>query len=45
MRREKNCLIIESAPPRALSVLLASWSPLQDSLPEMVDSPPEVVEF
>lgn len=45
MRREKNCLVIELASPRSLSVLLASWSPLSDGLPEITDLSPEAVEF
>lgn len=45
MRRENNRLIIELAPPRSLSALLASWTPLQEGLPEIVDLPPEDVEF
>lgn len=45
MRRENNRLIIELAPPRSLSALLASWTPLQEGLPEIVDFPPEDVEL
>jgi antitoxin VapB len=45
MRRENNRLTIELAPPRSLSALLASWTPLQEELPEIVDLPPEDVEL
>lgn len=45
MRRENNRLTIELAPPRSLSALLASWTPLQEGLPEIVDLPPEDVEL
>jgi antitoxin VapB len=41
IRKEGNRLIIEPAPPRnKLLALLASWEPLDEDFPEIVDLPP-----
>ena len=41
IRKEGNRLIIEPAPPRnKLLTLLASWEPLDEDFPEIVDLPP-----
>jgi antitoxin VapB len=45
MRKEGNKLIIEPAPPRSLLALLATLSPLEESLPSIPDDRPDAVEI
>ena len=45
MRRENGKLVIEPAPPRSLLAVLASLSPLDETLPEIDDSAPEPVDL
>lgn len=45
MRKDGNKLIIEPAPPRSLLALLATLSPLEESLPSIPDDRPDAVEI
>jgi antitoxin VapB len=40
MRREGDGLILESAPARSLLAIVAELEPIQESFPEIEDSPP-----
>ena len=45
LRKEGDCLILEPVHHDPLLALLASWTPLEDELPEIEDLPPEPVDF
>ena len=45
MRKDGNRLIIEPVPPRSLLALLATLSPLEESLPSIPDERPDAVEI
>jgi antitoxin VapB len=45
MRKDGNKLIIEPVPPRSLLALLATLSPLEESLPSIPDERPDAVEI
>jgi len=45
MRKDGNKLIIEPVPPRSLLALLATLSPLEESLPSISDERPDAVEI
>jgi antitoxin VapB len=45
MRKDGNKLIIEPVPPRSLLALLATLSPLEESLPPIPDEKPDAVEI
>jgi antitoxin VapB len=45
MRRERDRLIIEAAPPRLLLALLATLSPINEAFPEIDDPAPRAVEL
>lgn len=44
MRKEGDRLIIEPAPRRSLLAVLETLEPLDETFPEIPDSPPEDVE-
>jgi len=45
MRKEGNRLIIEPAKPKSLLALLATWEPIDEEFPEIVDLPPDPVDL
>ena len=45
MRKEGERLIIEPAPPKSLLAVLATLTPLEETLPPIPDPHPEPVEF
>jgi antitoxin VapB len=45
MRRDGDKLIIEPAPARSLLALLAVLDPIDDSFPDIEDSPPAPVDL
>lgn len=45
IRRDGHRLIIEPANRRSLLSLLASWGPLEESLPDIPDRPPEPIDL
>lgn len=45
MFRDGSRLVIESKQRPSLAQLLASWEPLEESLPPIPDSPPEPVDL
>lgn len=45
IRKEGSRLVIEPVTPRPLAALLATWAPLPDEMPDIVDEPPEPVDL
>ena len=45
IRKEGECLVIEPVPAPTLLAVLATLAPLEDSIPEPDDAPPEPVDF
>jgi antitoxin VapB len=45
MRKEGDRLVIEPAPPKSLLAVLATLEPLDETLPEIDDRPPEPVDL
>jgi len=45
MRKEGARLIIEPAPPKSLLALLATWTPLDEGLPQIPDLPPDPIKL
>ena len=45
MRKEGDRLVIEPAPPTSLLALLATWDPIDEDFPPIVDRPPEPVDL
>jgi antitoxin VapB len=43
LHREGNRLVIEAAPPSSLLAVLSNLEPINESLPEFVDEPPDAV--
>ncbi len=45
LHHEGNRLVIEAAPPLSLLAVLRNLEPISESLPDVVDVPPEAVEL
>ena len=45
MRRDGDKLVIEAVPPRSLLAILAELGPIEESFPEIEDSPPGPVDL
>ena len=45
MRKDRDRLIIESAPPRSLLALLATLAPLEEQLPAIADEKPDALDI
>ncbi len=45
MRKDGNKLIIEAVAPRSLIALLATFEPLEEGLPPILDDAPDAVEI
>lgn len=45
VRKEGERLIIEPVQPHSLLALLAQWTPTEETIPEIVDRPPEPVDL
>jgi len=45
MRKDRDRLIIESAPPRSLLALLATLAPPEEQLPAIADEKPDALDI
>lgn len=45
MRMEGTCLVITPAEPRSLTAVLDTLEPLDETLPDIPDSPPDPVDW